>query len=557
MEKVQQPEKDTQTQKPNVKRILAQCCKTIRKIKVILAENVEEYHDQIEDTEHFEDVFHQVWYLKSEEHQNQGKDYVGEEADDLPLVKDPSRHCTWTCQYIEETFKFSVPKELKPQLNNIVNKYFTKGMLDRVEHLENANEPSIKAIEKLMQILHNLELGISKECHNALSKAFSDKLDSDSLKYTNKMINKPTVIIKEQSNKFDNKRGKDGNKKDKGKQKDDKRPKNSEKYTEDMCDAIGFLKVFRETKSIIKNRNKENEFIDNLMLIITQFAVLSKVQQKNVVQLLANTIETKNWFGQCLLDLDRKEWLYYWVCFEYILSIIENDVLEEFYKNLTEGISFYEIKRIREDFISDLIDLKQIDDSFPLFEQIAQRICHILVDEVLTFSNKSNANTEQQAKLFWKVWCLDVPKNTANILSKTFDFILSNKISLHQADVDYINKVAINEYLEPRLVQEEQRRVLELEKNKEDKKQNNEEEKQQNNDKQEVLESNIKAPEDSKLDKDQDDEEETIDTTLKKEDEKANEGAPKSKGISLLLIIDELREKLSKIPIKKAAKGNK
>ena len=60
MEKVQQPEKDTQTQKPNAKRILAQCCKTIRKIKVILAENVEEYHDQIEDTEHFEDVFHQV-----------------------------------------------------------------------------------------------------------------------------------------------------------------------------------------------------------------------------------------------------------------------------------------------------------------------------------------------------------------------------------------------------------------------------------------------------------------------------------------------------------------
>lgn len=168
----------------------------------------------------------------------------------------------------------------------------------------------------------------------------------------------------------------------------------------------------------------------------------------------------------------------------------------------------------------DWLEMESAKEQTMLYEQVAQRVTSILVDETLTFSNKNHSKMDKDSRNFWKTCMMDVPKNTANVLLEILSNMSTNYVKLSKQDYDYISQVVITDYLESRLVADEVKR--------------------------QQAENKDTKVEESKTETN----EETIDTT-----HAHNDKSIESKVIKIE-VIESLREKLATIGLKKESKGD-
>lgn len=116
---------------------------------------------------------------------------------------------------------------------------------------------------------------------------------------------------------------------------------------------------------------------------------------------------------------------------------------------MTRDVPYYDLKKAREFFISDLIEHERIAEQDPLFYKIAERIASMMIDQTLTFEHKDIMQIEKEAKIFYKICCNDGPEKTAKGLLTLLDYLKSTNIALTSRDKNFIKNVVITNYLEP------------------------------------------------------------------------------------------------------------
>ena len=89
-------------------------------------------------------------------------------------------------------------------------------MLHKVDNLDKADDAGIQAIEKLMQVVLDCDIRISKECNELFTKHFKTPLDADKMPLLTKVLKNPTVKIQRDRDN-PNKKGDKKDKKEKSK----------------------------------------------------------------------------------------------------------------------------------------------------------------------------------------------------------------------------------------------------------------------------------------------------------------------------------------------------
>jgi len=130
------------------------------------------------------------------------------------------------------------------------------------------------------------------------------------------------------------------------------------------------------------------------------FPFLSRAQQTSFIKVVETASKSLR-IVDLMFEYPKSDYLFYCVCFEYILSTHNSDAIKGLYRQLKQNESIYSIKRIREDFVTSILSYAQLQENTPIYIQLGQRVASFLIDETLSFGYKNGQDIISKTKSFW------------------------------------------------------------------------------------------------------------------------------------------------------------
>jgi hypothetical protein len=101
----------------------------------------------------------------------------------------------------------------------------------------------------------------------------------------------------------------------------------------------------------------------------------------------------------------------------------------------------------------DLLEWKNFTENEPIHVQLGQQIVSILVDILYKFGTSNMKKLEDEALIFFKIITNGNVVKTANGLVNLLDFLITQKIKLHESDIEYIKEEIYSKYIKVKVEQ--------------------------------------------------------------------------------------------------------